>query len=93
MHRTLELIWAVVPYLSLPRVLAGRQVIHFVHNTSAVAALVKGYSKATDSDSGYIVNAFHALNVGLRIQTYFGGRATCVANTCHEPRVFGVREN
>ena len=38
-----ELLGAVAPYLSLPELLRGRDVIHFVDNTSAVAALTKGY--------------------------------------------------
>ena len=37
-----EIIGALAPYLSLPRLLAGRDVIHWVDNTSAVAALTKG---------------------------------------------------
>ena len=59
----LELLYAVAVFTSLPRVLAGRRVIHFIDNTSAIAGLVKGYSRAIDS--GRIVNAFHALNLSL----------------------------
>ena len=55
-------------YTSLPLVLAGRQVIHFIDNTSAIAGLVKGYSRAIHS--GRTVNAFHALNAGLRADTF-----------------------
>ena len=42
-----ELVGAVAPYLSLPSELAGRRVIHFIDNTSALAALVKGTSGTT----------------------------------------------
>ena len=42
--------------------------IHFIDNTSACAALVKGYTRPLDS--GLIVNAFHALNVGLRADVF-----------------------
>ena len=65
----LELLYAVAPYYSAPEVFAGRQVIHFIDNTSACAALVKGYARAVDS--GLIVNAFHAFNVGLQADVFF----------------------
>ena len=65
----LELLYAVAPYTTMPRRLAGRRVLHFIDNTSAIAALVKGYSSAVDS--GLIVNAFHAYNVGLVAEPYF----------------------
>ena len=41
-----EIIGAIAPYLSLPRLLAGRDVIHWVDNTSAIAALTKGVKHA-----------------------------------------------
>ena len=65
----LELLYAVAPYTSCPDLFRGRQVIHFIDNTSACAALVKGYSRAIDS--GLIVNAFHAYNLGLRADVFF----------------------
>ena len=65
----LELLYAVAPYYSAPEVFSGRQVLHFVDNTSACAALVKGYARAVDS--GMIVGAFHAYNVGLRAEVFF----------------------
>jgi hypothetical protein len=65
----LELLYAVAPYTSMPHVFKNRQVIHFIDNTSACAALVKGYSRAIDS--GLIVNAFHAFNVGVRADVFF----------------------
>jgi len=46
-----------------------RKVIHYIDNTSAIAALVKGYSKKMDS--GMIVNATHAALLGLGAEVYF----------------------
>ena len=65
----LELLYAVAVYTSAPEALANRRVIHFIDNTSAIAGLVKGYSRAIDS--GKIVNAFHAFNAGLRSEPFF----------------------
>ena len=65
----LELIYAVAPYYTLPELFRGRDVIHFIDNTSACWALVKGYSKAIDC--GLIVNAFHACNLGLQARVFF----------------------
>ena len=65
----LELLWAAVPYRTLPEVFAGRTVLHFIDNTSACTALVKGYSKAIDG--GRIVNAFHAFNAGICADVWF----------------------
>ena len=59
----LEILAAVVPYLSVPGVLAGREVIHWIDNTSAKAALVHGYSGVPDS--ARLVHAFHSFNLGL----------------------------
>ena len=65
----LEILYGVTPYWTLGSRLAGRQVIHFIDNTSACAALVKGYAACLDS--GLLVNAFHAFNVGLRADVFF----------------------
>ena len=48
----------MVPYLSCPELLAGREVIHWIDNTSALAALSKGYSGVPDS--AHLVHVFHA---------------------------------
>ena len=53
-----EIIGAIAPYLSLPQLLTGRDVIHWVDNTSAIAALTKGYSSRPDS--ARLVHALHA---------------------------------
>ena len=60
----LELLAAVAAYTTFPDELRGRRVVHWIDNTSALAALIKGYSRAPDS--ARIVHAFHAFNVGLR---------------------------
>lgn len=60
----LELLAAVAAYTTFADELRGRRVIHWIDNTSALAALIKGYSRAPDS--ARIVHAFHAFNVGLR---------------------------
>jgi len=65
----LELLAATACYYSLPDIFRGREVIHFVDNTSAIAALIKGYSGAPDSSR--IVHAFHSLNAGLRTNVWF----------------------
>jgi hypothetical protein len=65
----LEIAYAGAPYLSIPHVFRGRSVIHFVDNTSAVAALVKGYAKPIDS--GQIVNAIAAYNAGLDVNVFW----------------------
>lgn len=61
-----ELLGAVAPYMSLPDLLRGRDVVHFVVNTSAVAALTKGYSRVPDS--ARIVHAFHVRGVQARVR-------------------------
>ena len=53
----LEILAAVAAYFSVPE-LRGRRVLHWVDNTSAVAALTKGQARAPDSVT--IVHAFKA---------------------------------
>ena len=43
--------------------------IHWIDNTSALAALVKGYAAA--EDSAKIVHAFHSFSVGLKSTVWF----------------------
>ena len=64
-----EIIGAIVPYLSVPELLAGRDVLHWIDNTSALAALTKGYSGVPDS--ARLVHMFHAWNVGARAAVWF----------------------
>ena len=60
---------ALVPYLSLPSGLAGRDVIHWIDNTSAKAALVHGYSGLPDS--ARLAHIFHAWNMSLAARVWF----------------------
>ena len=64
-----ELLGALVPYISVPHLLGGRRVIHWIDNTSAIAAMVKGYSARPDS--ARLVHAWHALNTDLRARVWF----------------------
>ena len=65
----LEILAGLVPYLSVPTLLSGREVIHWIDNTSAKAALVHGYSGVPDS--ARLVHAFHAHNLVLQAQVWF----------------------
>ena len=65
----LEILAALVPYISLGERLTNARCLHYVDNTSAVAALAKGYSGSPDS--GRLVHAFHATALGLGCACYF----------------------
>jgi hypothetical protein len=65
----LELLGAVAVYYTLPHLLRGRHVVHYIDNASAMAALVKGYSGAPDS--ARIIHSFWALATGLRVVPWF----------------------
>ena len=77
-----EIVAALCPYLSLPDVFVSRPVIHWVDNTAALSALVKGYSRA--SDSAHLVHAFHARNSGARARVWFEW-VKSAANPADEP--------
>eukprot|EP00966_Prymnesium_polylepis_P044966 1041778-Prymnesium_polylepis.1 len=47
----------------------GRRVIHFIDNTSAIAAMAKGYSNMPDS--ARLVHTFHASQAGARCDVWF----------------------
>lgn len=65
----LELLAAVAAYTTFPELLRGRRVIHWIDNTSALAALIKGYSSTPDSAG--IVHAFHSFNSALQSDIWF----------------------
>ena len=65
----LELLAAVAVYYSIPHILQGENVIHYIDNSSAVAALVKGYSQKPDSVR--ILHALWALASGLKCAPWF----------------------
>ena len=64
-----EIVGAIVPYLSAPELLAGRDVVHWIDNTSAIAALCKGYSNFPDS--ARLVHAFHAWQAIAQADVWF----------------------
>ena len=64
----LEAIAVLSLYITYPRHLAGRRVLHFVDNTVALSALVHGY--VGKEDLAGIVNAYHAIVTGLRAWPY-----------------------
>ena len=65
-----EILAAILPYLSLPAyVFRRRNVIHFVDNTSAINAILNGYSKAPDS--AWMVNIFHTANARIQANTWW----------------------
>ena len=66
----LELLAAVAVYYSIdPSDLRDRKVIHWIDNTGALAAMVKGYARQIDS--ARIVHAFAALAITLNISPWF----------------------
>ena len=78
-----ELVGAYTPYAAVDAsVWRGRRVIHWIDNSSAVAALVKGYSSAIDS--ALIVQAIHATLAGLEADVWFEYVRTD-ANVADEP--------
>ena len=65
-----ELVAAYTPYSAVDAaVWHGRRVLHWIDNSSAVAALAKGYSSAVDS--ALIVHAIHATLAGLGADVWF----------------------
>jgi len=49
--------------------LRGRQVVHYIDNSGAMAILVKDYS--SDLDSAQLVNTFYALTSALEVDVWF----------------------
>jgi hypothetical protein len=65
----LELLAAVCAYLTFAAQLRGRHVTHWIDNTGALAALIKGYARA--ADLAKIVHAFAATNLALQCWCWF----------------------
>ena len=59
-----ELAAAPAVGLSLPHVLRGQPVLHYIDNTSALASLIHGYSGKPDS--ARLVNLYHLVQMRLR---------------------------
>ena len=64
-----EIAGAMAVYSSLGGRLRGRRVIHWIDNTSACAALAKGYAGAPDSRK--LVHATHAVLAALEVSVFF----------------------
>ena len=65
----LEILGELVPYLSTPERFAGRDVIHFVDNTSAIYSVIKGAS--TSADSARLVHLISCVLCALDVKVYF----------------------
>ena len=65
----LELLAAIAVYSTLPDTLRGRDVIHWIDNTGALAILAKSYS--ADHDAARMVHAWEVINLGVRANTWF----------------------
>jgi len=52
-----EILAADIPYYSLPELFCGRQVVHWIENTTSVACLIHGYSNKPNS--ALLFNAFN----------------------------------
>ena len=64
-----ELIAGIAAYSSLPHIVRGRPVVHFIDNTGALSLLVHGY--ASRPDCARLVNVFHLLQARLRFRAWF----------------------
>ena len=65
-----EILAAILPYTSLPlHMIANRNVLHFIDNTSAISGMLKGYSAAPDS--AWMVNIFHTYNTQLHSNIWY----------------------
>jgi len=64
-----ELTAAIATYMSIPDLFKGRDVLHWIDNTSAIACLLHGYS--SKPDSARLTNVFHLFNASLRANVYF----------------------
>ena len=64
-----EIAAAAAVYASLPELARGRDVVHWIDNTSAISCLLHGYSGKPDS--ARLVNAFHLFNAALRANIHF----------------------
>ena len=63
-----ELVAAVGVYRSVPALLRGAPVIHFIDNTGSLSNLVHGY--ASRADCGRLTNAFHLSVARLRCSVW-----------------------
>ena len=64
-----EVLAGIAAYFTLPEMLRGRKVIHFIDNTGALSALVTGGPR--QEDNSRLVGAYHAFLIGLRTRSEF----------------------
>jgi hypothetical protein len=65
----LELLGVVMPYYSMPELFAGREVLHYIDNTEALAASFQG--SAASSDMAMLAHALWAICTGLDARPWF----------------------
>ena len=65
----LEILAAVAVYYSWPKLFEGRDVIHWIDNSSAIMALIKGYSGMPDS--ARLVHAYYLMMYKLGTRVWF----------------------
>ena len=65
----LELLAEIVPYISEPDRFAGKDVIHFVDNTSAIFISISNYSSSPDA--AMLVHFLHMVLVALDVSVWF----------------------
>ena len=64
-----EVLAGIAAYFTVPEMLRGRRVIHFIDNTGALSALVTGGPR--QEDNSRLVGAYHAFLIGLRTRSEF----------------------
>ena len=65
----LELLAAIMVYTTVPSLVAGQFVLHFIDNTSALAGLIAGSSRSWDS--ARLIHTFQVVNVSVRAKPWF----------------------
>ena len=65
----LEMVWGIAPYSSAPNEVRGRDALHWIDNTSALAGLTKGYAK--QPDMARLTNQAHTLLMDLDCDPFF----------------------
>ena len=65
----LELLAAIMVYTTVPSLVAGQFVLHFIDNTSALAGLISGSSRSWDS--ARLIHTFQVVNVSVRAKPWF----------------------
>ena len=77
-----EMVAAVCLFWSRPDLVAGRRIIHFIDNTSALSGLVNGYS--SKPDIARLINLFHVATIALGCE-WWGEWVPSAANLADIP--------